>query len=150
MSERTNRPIRRAVHWLRGHVVAIVVDVLILIVLAALVFAVWELAVTVFEAVTSGSGGAFKYITTEVLTVFIFIEIFHSLVEYLRHHRVRVTHLLDASLAFVLREVWVALYSGHAEWGLVIAMSVLVLALGIVRTLAVVFSPAPAASAPRA
>lgn len=134
--------LRHGVSWLRDHVVALVVDVLIVLVLAALVFAVWQLAGHLWQAFTGHGQEPFKQITTEVLTVFIFIEIFHSLTEYLKYQRVRVTHLADASLAFVLREIWVALYSGHADWGLIAALAGMVIALGVVRTLAVVFSPA--------
>ncbi len=134
--------VRKGVSWLRDHVIALVIDVLIVLVLAALVFAVWQLAGHLGQAFIGRVDEPFKRITTEVLTVFIFIEIFHSLTEYLKYHRVRVTHLADASLAFVLREIWVALYSGHADWGLVAALAGMVVALGVVRTLAVVFSPA--------
>jgi len=49
--------------------------------------------------------------------------------------------LVDASLAFVLREMWVGMYSGNADWRMLLALSVLILALGAVRTLAVVYSP---------
>jgi uncharacterized membrane protein (DUF373 family) len=78
----------------------------------------------------------------EVLSVFIFIEIFNALVEYLNERRIRVTYLADATLAFVLREVWVTLYADGSSWQRIIALAVLVLSLGAMRTLAVVFSPA--------
>ncbi|TLM97532.1 MAG: hypothetical protein FDZ75_04300, partial [Actinobacteria bacterium] len=78
--------VRSAVNWLRAHVIAVVVDVLIIIVLAALVWAVWQLALHVWELINGSDADAFKVITTEVLSVFIFIEIFQTLVEYLKYH----------------------------------------------------------------
>lgn len=122
--------------------VSLVIDVLILLVLAALVRAVIGLGYEVWLAMFESSTDSFKTITTQILTVVIFIEIFHSLVDYLRQGRVRVTYLVDASLAFVLREVWVDLYAGDGGWARVVALAALVLALGVVRTLAIRNSPA--------
>jgi len=136
------RVVQGPLRWLRGHVVAIVVDVLVLLVLVALVRSVVGLTLEVFTLVVSSDSEAFKAVTTQVLTVFVFIEIFHSLIDYLENQRVRITHLADASLAFVLRETWIALYSGEVGWGHIVALAVLVLALGVVRTMAVVYSPA--------
>ena len=142
--ERVNgvQRVRAAVAALRGHVVSLVIDVLVVLILVALVRAVLGLTLEVWQVVTGVDPEGFKTITTEALTVFVFIEIFHSLLEYVEHQRVRVTHLADASLAFVLREIWVALYAGTGGWLWVIALAALVVALGAVRTLAVVFSPA--------
>ena len=136
------RFLRSSVTWLRGHVISIVIDVLVLLVLAALVRSVAGLAMNVFSLMTLADADAFKTVTTQILTVFIFIEIFHSLIDYIEFQRVRVTHLADASLAFVLREIWVSLYAGTGGWAHIIALAVLVIALAAVRTLAVVYSPA--------
>jgi uncharacterized membrane protein (DUF373 family) len=127
-------------------VVRIVVDVLVMLVLVMLVWVVISVAGDVWTAVTSREGEAFKSLSVELLTVFIFIELFHSLTEYMRFQRIRVTNLVDASLAFVLREVWVGLYAGEAGWQKIMALSVLVLALGAIRTLAVVYSPSERAA----
>jgi len=136
------RRARAGVTWLRGHVVSIVIDVLVVLVLVALVRAVVGLTFEVWQVVSGAEADGFKTVTTQVLTVFVFIEIFHSLLDYVEHQRVRVTHLADASLAFVLREIWVALYAGSGGWQWIVSLAVLVVALAVVRTLAVVFSPA--------
>ncbi len=134
-------PLRERVSGLRYLVVDLVVDVLTILVLLALVLGVFGIATDLWNAIVGNRADAFKQITVQVLTVFIFIEIFHSLVEYLKHHRVRITHLVDATLAFVLREVWIKLYSAEVGWQEIAAMAALVIALGAIRTLAVVFSP---------
>jgi uncharacterized membrane protein (DUF373 family) len=134
--------LRSAVRWLREHVISIVIDVLIMLVLVALVRSVVGLTADVWRLIALTESDAFKTVTTQILTVFVFIEIFHSLIDYLEHRRVRVTHLADASLAFTLREIWVALYAGDGGWTRIAALALLVMALAGVRTLAVVFSPA--------
>ena len=84
------RFLRSSVTWLRGHVISIVIDVLVLLVLAALVRSVAGLAMNVFSLMTLADADAFKTVTTQILTVFIFIEIFHSLIDYIEFQRVRV------------------------------------------------------------
>ena len=125
----------------QASVIRMLVDVLVMLVLIVLVWVVLGVAWDVWIAITTRSPEGFKSLSIELLTVFVFIELFHSLSEYMRFQRVRVTHLLDASLAFVLREVWVGMYGGHLDSASVFALAGLVLALGIVRTLAVVYSP---------
>lgn len=126
---------------LQSLIIRILVDALVVLVLIVLVWVVIGVAGDVWTAITVRSSDAFKSLSIELLTVFIFIELFHSLSEYLRFQRVRVTHMLDASLAFVLREVWVGMYGGLVDSMHLLALAALILALGTVRTLAVVFSP---------
>lgn len=125
----------------QSFVIRMLVDALVMLVLIVLVWVVLGVAWDVWIAITTRSSEGFKSLSIELLTVFVFIELFHSLSEYMRFQRVRVTYLLDASLAFVLREVWVGMYGGHLDSASVFALAGLVLALGIVRTLAVVYSP---------
>ena len=127
-------------------VVRAIVETLVVLVLVMLVWVVCGVARDVFQAVVNPSTGSFKDLSVELLTVFVFIELFHSLSEYIRFRRIRVTTLVDASLAFVLREMWVGMYSGNADWRMLLALSVLILALGAVRTLAVVYSPSERAA----
>ena len=48
---------------------------------------------------------AFGFIVTNLLTFFIILELFKSLVEYFREHRLKLTFIVDATLVFILREV---------------------------------------------
>ena len=121
--------------------VSVVVDVLVVFVLVALVWVVFGVGRDVIAAIATRSVDDFKNLSVEILSVFVFIELFHSLSEYMRYQRIRVTTLVDASLAFVLREVWIAMYGGDVDWQRLLALAALILALGGVRTLAVVFSP---------
>jgi uncharacterized membrane protein (DUF373 family) len=121
--------------------VSVLVDILVLLVLIVLVWVVFGVGRDVVVAIATRSVEAFKGLSVEILTVFVFIELFHSLTEYMRYQRIRVTTLVDASLAFVLREVWIGMYGGEMGWQKLLALAAMILALGGVRTLAVVFSP---------
>ena len=119
----------------------VTVSVLVVFVLVALVWVVFGVRRDVIVAIATRSVDSFKNLSVEILSVFVFIELFHSLSEYMRYQRIRVTTLVDASLAFVLREVWIGMYGGDIDWQRLLALAALILALGGVRTLAVVFSP---------
>lgn len=131
---------------LKNLVIRVLVDVLVVLVLLVLVWVVFGVARDVWTGISTGSVDGFKNLSIELLTVFVFIELFHSLSEYMRFQRIRVTHLLDASLAFVLREIWVGMYGGDIGASHLFALAALVASLGGVRTLAVVFSPSERAA----
>ena len=84
---------------------------------------------------------AFDMIVTNILSMFIVIELLRSLIEYFTVHRLKITFITDAALVFVLREIMVGLYQHKLEAGMLMALAALILVIGGIRTLAVVFSP---------
>ena len=84
---------------------------------------------------------AFSFTVTNLLTFFIILELFKSLVEYFREHRLRLTFIVDATLVFILREVMISLYQHQSPPLLITALAFLALVLGVLRTLAIVYSP---------
>jgi len=83
---------------------------------------------------------AFSFTVTSLLTFFIILELFKSLVEYFREHRLRLTFIVDATLVFILREVMISLYQHQSSPLQLSALAVMVLVLGILRTLAIMYS----------
>ncbi|MEO6165564.1 MAG: phosphate-starvation-inducible PsiE family protein [Candidatus Binatia bacterium] len=84
---------------------------------------------------------AFAYTVTHLLTFFIILELFKSLVEYFREHRLKLTFIIDATLVFILREVMIGLYQHQSLPAQIAALALMVLVLGAVRTLAIIYSP---------
>ena len=84
---------------------------------------------------------AFGFIVTNLLTFFIILELFKSLVEYFREHRLKLTFIVDATLVFLLREVMIGLYQHESSPLQICALAFLALVLGGLRTLAIVYSP---------
>ncbi|HET8542830.1 MAG TPA: phosphate-starvation-inducible PsiE family protein [Anaeromyxobacter sp.] len=90
---------------------------------------------------TPSIAAAFDVLVTDILSMFVVIELLRSIVEYFEVHRIKITFILDAALVFVLREAMIGLYkhSLHAtETG---ALALLLLVLGALRIAAVRFSP---------
>ncbi len=84
---------------------------------------------------------AFGFIVTNLLTFFIILELFKSLVDYFREHRLKLTFIVDATLVFLLREVMIGLYQHQSSPSQICALAFLALVLGGLRTLAIVYSP---------
>lgn len=84
---------------------------------------------------------AFDLMVTSILSMFIVIELLRSIIEYFTVHRLKITFITDAALVFVLREIMIGLYQHSLQQGMIIALAVLILVIGGIRTLAVVFSP---------
>ena len=84
---------------------------------------------------------AFDLMVTNILSMFIVIELLRSLLEYFTLHRLKITFITDAALVFVLRDIMIGLYQHSLGSGMIVALAVLIFVIGGIRTLAVVFSP---------
>jgi uncharacterized membrane protein (DUF373 family) len=93
----------------------------------------------VYSSPTVAAG--FDLLITNILSLFVVIELLKSVLEYFEHHRIKLTFITDAALVFVLREIMIGLFQHAMAAREVLALSVLILVIGGVRTLAVLFSP---------
>ena len=84
---------------------------------------------------------AFDLMVTNILSMFIVIELLRSIIEYFTVHRLKITFITDAALVFVLREIMIGLYQHTLKPDMIIALAVLILVIGGLRTLAVIYSP---------
>ncbi|MDR2877737.1 MAG: phosphate-starvation-inducible PsiE family protein [Chromatiales bacterium] len=75
----------------------------------------------------------FQRIISDVLTLFILIELSRSLVEYFNSARLRMTFIVDAAIVFVLREVMIQLFEHQISPVDIYAMSALLLVLTALR-----------------
>jgi uncharacterized membrane protein (DUF373 family) len=79
------------------------------------------------------SPGDYQSIISDVLTIFIVIELARSLVEYFHVNRLRMTFIVDAAIVFVLREIMIKVFEhtmGPAE---IYALSALLFVLTVLR-----------------
>lgn len=87
-------------------------------------------------------GKAFNTIVTDILSFLVIIELFRSFIDYFEVHRFRLNTMIDPAIIFVIRELIVKLYNTeHIQWQIPMALGFVVICLGVVRTLAVQFSP---------
>lgn len=92
----------------------------------------WELMK--FKGVT----GHYIDIISDVLTLYVLVELSRSLVEYFNTHKLRLSFIIDAAIVFTVREILIGLFKHQLQADMIYALSVFLLVLGIIRTSAVV------------
>jgi len=88
-----------------------------------------------FGALLTAKGvtGSYLPIISDVLTLFILVELSRSLVDYFDVNRLRLTFIIDAGIVFVLREVMIKLFEHKISVEEILALSGLLLVLGALR-----------------
>jgi len=81
--------------------------------------------------------GSYFDIITDVLSLFVMIELSRSLAEYFHLQRLRLTFIVDAAIVSVLRDVMIGLFKQQLTVELILSLSALLLVLGALRTSAV-------------
>ena len=77
--------------------------------------------------------GSYLTIISDVLSLFILIELSRSLVDYFEVNRLRLTFIVDAAIVFVLREIMIQLFQHKLPPQEIYALSVLLFVLGALR-----------------
>lgn len=72
-------------------------------------------------------------IISEVLTMFILVELSRSLMDYFTAHRLRMTFIVDAGIVYVLREIMINLFEHKISNEEIYALTALLLVLGALR-----------------
>jgi uncharacterized membrane protein (DUF373 family) len=122
--------------------VDILIKMMVPLVILALMMGIARIVLdlrVVFGSPTIAAG--FDLMVTNILSMFVIIELLRSIIEYFELQRLRITFIIDAAIVFVLREIMIGLYQHSLASMDVIALAVLILVIGGLRTLAIVFSP---------
>jgi uncharacterized membrane protein (DUF373 family) len=115
--------------------------ILTLFVILALVIGTARIFLDMGKIYSGSIDAGFNILVTDILGMIVVLELFKGLLEYFELHRVRITLMADMTLIFVLRELMIALYQHKLDWEEVVAMSLLITALGGLRIMAIVRSP---------
>ena len=118
-------------------IVTVVLYVLLLVLIAGMLRLLLDIR---FVSIDSLDGG-FNKIVTNVLTLFIVIEFLKTFADYSKHERIKLTDITDVTILIAMREVAVGLYSKSFAYEMLFAFSALLLVLGVIRVLAVRYSP---------
>jgi uncharacterized membrane protein (DUF373 family) len=132
---------RGATRWF-DRVVGLIVRLLVPLATIALMMGVARVFLDLWSVYRSASIAAgFDLLVTDILSMFVVIELLKSIVEYFEVHRIRITFILDAAVVFVVREVMIGLYRHALPAAEIAALAALLLVLGGFRIAAVRFSP---------
>lgn len=118
-------------------IVTVVLYVLLLVLIAGMLRLLLDIRLV---SINSLEGG-FNKMVTNVLTLFIVIEFLKTFADYSKHERIKLTDITDVTILIAMREVAVGLYSKSFAYEMLFAFSALLLVLGVIRVLAVRYSP---------
>ena len=111
-----------------------VISVLLVFITLGIIIGVTQLFLSLGNLLTTqGLAKQYQQIISDVLTLFIMIELSRSLVDYFTTHRLRMTFIVDAAIVFVLREIMIKLFEHAITPEELYALSALLLVLSILR-----------------
>jgi len=120
-------------------IVVVLTVFIIAVLIVGLFYTIWEIK-EIF--LTKSIGQSFNVIVANILTYLVIIELFRSFVVYFETHRFRLSTMIDPAIIFVIRELIVKLYDRKdMPSEVVMSFAFLLLCLGIIRSLAVKYSP---------
>lgn len=120
-------------------VIRVVLNVMLLFITLGIMIGVVRLFLTVGNLIEDRDiTSEYFRIISDVLTLFILIELSRSLVDYFTTHRLRLTFIVDAAIVFVLREIMIKLFEHKIGPGEIYALSALLLVLGTLRIASIV------------
>lgn len=126
--------IKERVRNLFNRTIELVFGLILLFLVLGISIGVIQLVVTLWELLKfRGITGHYIDIITDVLTLYVLVELSRSLVEYFYSHKLRLTFIVDAGIVFVLREVLIGLFKHSLPESMIYALSTLLLVLGLLR-----------------
>lgn len=127
---------------LYGGAIDLMVVFLILVMLITLIVALISVLSDLYQALRNLRHEiAIQTLVESILSVFVLIELFRSFTDYLEFHRLRLRVISEVAIVFVLRDVFIGLYSHTLDWRDLVALSVLIAVLVGTRVASLWFPP---------
>jgi len=123
-------------------VIDIIVKLMIPLVILALMIGIAKIFLDLKEVFHSPTiAGGFDIMVTNLLSMFVVIELLKGIIEYFEIHRVKITFITDAAIVFILREVMIGLYQHKMGAIEIVSLGGILMVIGVIRTLAILYSP---------
>ncbi len=115
-----------------------ITDIVFLAILIALTIAMGigtvKLFANIFQMISEpGMTGKYLKLITDVLTLFVLVELSKSLVDYFHANRLRMTFIVDAAIVFFIREIMIMVFQHKVSTEEIYALSVLLFVLTVLR-----------------
>jgi uncharacterized membrane protein (DUF373 family) len=117
-----------------NYVVELVFGLMLLFLMLGIAIGAAKLFLNLKDMVTVGQvTGTYLKTISDVLSLFILIELSRSLVDYFDNNRLRMTYIVDAGIVFILREIMIKLFDNKLPADQIYALSVLLFTLTVLR-----------------
>ena len=118
-----------------------IITIVLYVLLLALIAGMLRIVLDIRTVAIDSLDGGFSKIVINVLTLFIVIEFFKTFADYSKLERIKLTDITDVTILITMREVTVGLYSKSLGYETIFALSALLLVLGVIRVMAIKYSP---------
>jgi len=120
-------------HWF-DRITGVIFGVILVFIMLGMVIGTVRLFLSLVDLASEpGVTGRYLNLVSDILTLFILVELSRSLVEYFNTLRLRLTFIVDAAIVFTLREVMIKTFEHRMEVEEVYAISALLLVMGALR-----------------
>lgn len=117
-----------------NRVTNVVFGAILLVLILAMSIGVVKMFLNVWNTfLVPGVTGKYLNLITDVLTLFVLVEMSKSLVDYFHTHRLRMTFIVDAAIVFFIREIMIMAFQHKASPAELYAFSALLFVLTILR-----------------
>lgn len=121
--------------------VKIVFSVILLFITLGMIIGVIQLFFSLITLISAGGiTGEYFGVITDVLTLYVLVELSRSLVAYFNTGKFRLTYIVDAAIVFIIREVLIGVFKHDIEPDAMYAFSLLIFVLGILRISSILVS----------
>ncbi|MEE4109986.1 MAG: phosphate-starvation-inducible PsiE family protein [Halieaceae bacterium] len=119
--------------------VDVVFGAILIFILIGIAIGTVQLFVSVWELLRfEGISGKYIDLISDVLTLYVLIELSRSLVEYFNTQRLRLTFIVDAAIVFIIRELLILLFKQEISVQMTFALAALLFVLGALRTASII------------
>ncbi|MCP4117147.1 MAG: phosphate-starvation-inducible PsiE family protein [Desulfobacteraceae bacterium] len=131
------------VHSLFNRALTYIINILIIYIILILVLGLGNILLPIKNLLTGGEVNLdLSHAITDILSFLVMIELFRGFIEYFKTQRIRLHTMIDPAIIFIVRELIIKLYTHDPLLNTtLIGFSILLLCMGIIRSLAIVFSP---------
>lgn len=111
----------------------------IVMIIIAIVIGVAQLVLSISGLLEfKGISGHYIDFISDILTIYVLVELSRSLIEYFHSHRLRLTFILDAAIIFIIRELLIGLFKHNIEPEMLFALSCFLFVLGALRIASII------------
>lgn len=111
----------------------------IVMIIIAIIIGVVQLVLSISGLLEfKGISGHYIDFISDILTIYVLVELSRSLIEYFHSHRLRLTFILDAAIIFIIRELLIGLFKHNIKPEMLFALSCFLLVLGALRIASIV------------
>ena len=120
-------------------VVDVVFSIILVSIIVAIAIGTAQLFVSVWQLLAfEGITGKYIGLISDLLTLYVLIELSRSLVEYFDTSKLRLTFIVDAAIVFIIREMLITLFKHEATESMLYALTAILFVLGALRVSSVI------------